>query len=159
MEAAQRHVPESRQLATLAAFYRGLQLLTEDKASAAVPYLKKTKAAVPNEPFVDRLLLTAEAGAAFDAGDYALFLERQKALAKLDPTDAMAEAGVASAYACQYAVSGQETLRQQAVAQLARAAKLVKDDPAPFEEYERRIRHRLETREIISREEFLRRFP
>lgn len=159
MAAASRAVPEARDVAGMAAFFRGLQLLREDKSAEAVAELTRAKQAFPSEKTLDRVLLSAQAGAAFDARDYELFLEREQQLQRLDPTDAVAEAGVASAFACRYAVSGDPALKAQALAHLERAAGMVKGDPERFREYERRIRHRLETREIISRQEYERRFP
>ncbi len=158
-EAATRHVPEDAGLAASAAFFQGISLLQADKEAEAVPLLTRAHRAYPQDRHIEGILRQAEAGAAFDARDYALFLEKEKAGAALDPTNATAAAGVASALACQYAASGDEALKAAALAQLKKAAALVKGDRASFEEYEARILHRLETREIITREEYARRFP
>jgi tellurite resistance protein len=158
-EAAARHVPEDATLAATAAFFHGLSLLQAEKEAEAVPLLKRAHSAYPRDKRIEGILRQAEAGAAFEARDYSLFLEKEKAGAALDPRDPMAAAGVASALACQYAVSGDEASKSAALAQLRKASALAKGDRAAFEEYEARILHRLETREIISRAEYLRRFP
>jgi hypothetical protein len=157
-EAAARHVPEGG-LAATAAFFQGISLVQAEKSAEAVPLLTRAHRAYPQDRRLEGILRHAEAGAAFEARDYALFLEKEKAGAALDPTDATAAAGVASALACQYAVSGDEALKAAALAQLKKAAALVKDDRASFQEYEARILHRLETREIITRTEYARQFP
>ncbi len=157
--AAAGHVPEDERLGATASFFQGVLLLQADRAEEALPLLSRAHRVYPQDRVIERVLRQAEAGAAFDARDYVLFLEKEKAGTALDPTDATAAAGVASALACQYAVSGDEALKAAALAQLKKAAALVKGDRAAFEEYEARILHRLETREIITRAEYARRFP
>jgi hypothetical protein len=157
--AATRHVPEDAGLAATAAFFQGITLLQAEKEEEAVPLLTRAHRTYPQDRRLEGTLRQAEAGAAFNRHDYALFLEKEKAVAALDPTDPVAAAGVASALACQYAVSGDEALKSASLAQLKKAAALVKGDRAWFDEYETRILHRLETREIITRAEYARRFP
>jgi hypothetical protein len=87
-------------------------------------------------------------------------LKKATDYAKLTPTDATAVAGVASAYACKYAVTGTKEFRKQALEQLDRASKLVRPaNAAEFRDYVTRIHHRLDTREVITRSEFHRRYP
>jgi hypothetical protein len=157
--AAARHVPEAEELGATLAFLQGISLLGADKSAEAVPLLTRAHRTYPQDRNMESVLRQAEASAAFDVHDYALFLEKEKAGAALDPADATAAAGVASALACQYAVSGDEDLKAAALAQLKKAAALAKGDRASFEEYEARILYRLETREIITRTEYARRFP
>lgn len=158
-EAAARHVPEDEGLGSTLAFFQGISLLQAEKSAEAVPLLTRAHRGYPQDRHIEGVLRQAEAGAAFDAHDYSLFLEKEKAGAALDPADPTSAAGVASALACQYAVSGDEKLKAAALAQLKKAAALVKGDRAALEEYEARILYRLETRQIITRAEYVRRFP
>ena len=64
---------------------------------------------------------------------------------------------VASAIACKYAVSGDEKLKAEATDLLAKARALPHEE-ASFKEYEERILHRLNTREVIDRKEYNRRY-
>jgi len=79
-------------------------------------------------------------------------------MAEERPDDAIWQAQVASALACQYAVRGDPTLRSRAEAKLE-AAKAIDKGALQKSRYEERIRHRLETREIIGGKEYFRRFP
>ena len=105
----------------------------------------------------DDALLQAEAGAAFDAKDYDTFLAKSMEVLKRHPNEPMALAAVASAYACKYAATGLDAHRQEALKYLDSAAQ--RGQGPELAEYRQRILHRLQTREIISREEFYRRFP
>jgi hypothetical protein len=159
MEEAAARVPEARDLAGQASLLRGLALLEHDEADKAVAFLERAKTAFPGVPFIERVLLTAQAGAAFDQKDFALFLERNQQILRQNPAEPMAEAGVASAYACQYAVSGDEKLKAEAIAHLDKARQLVKGKSPELDYYEQRIRRRLDTREILSLSEYRRRYP
>lgn len=66
---------------------------------------------------------------------------------------------MASALACKYAVTGDEAMKREALQVLDRAAGMRHENQEPFDYYVRRIRHRLDTHEIITRAEFDRRFP
>lgn len=154
--AAASHVPESPQLQAVSAFYRGLALLRDDHSVEALPLLQIARGGL-DDPSLDRVVLHAEAGAAFDLKDYDRFLDRMQAVAKLEPGEAMAEAGVASAWACKFAVSGDTSFEREALAHLESGRKLSHGDTPGFQEYEQRIRHRLATREILSRAQYLKR--
>ncbi len=159
MRAAAQHVPEAPYLKDVAAFYRGLELLSEDKSAEAVPLLRQGMLRVPPESRreVEVVLLHAEAGAAFDAKDYDTFLAKQEEILRRQPGDGMALAGVASAHACKYATTGAASHKEQALRLLEQATQRT---PGPeVAEYRQRILHRLKSREIITRAEFYRRFP
>jgi len=96
-------------------------------------------------------------GAAFDRKDYDGFLAKSQELLKTTPNDASAYAAVASAFACKYAVSGNEEFRTASLENLAKA-KAMNGSPS-LPEYVARIEYRLATREILSRSEYERRFP
>jgi tetratricopeptide (TPR) repeat protein len=157
---ASRHVPEIPEFAGMAAFNHGLDALAKDHSAEAVDYLKKAKQS-PNSgqlPEIELFLLQAEARAAFDAKQYDEFLAKAKAITGKTPGDPASVAMVASAYACKYAVTGNEEFRNEALKNLDRASKAAGKNPESAD-YRERILHRLDTREIITREEFSRRFP
>lgn len=159
-EAAAQHVPEVPELADMANFNRGVALLANEQSAKAVVAFKKARRGQNHlGPTLDRMLLQAEAGAAFEAGDYDGFLAKMQAYAATEPGSSQARAGVASAYACKYAAGGSDEDRDRALEELAQAAKLARPGDREFEEYRERIQHRLETREIISRKDFQKRFP
>ena len=68
---------------------------------------------------------------------------------------------VASAYACKFAVTGDEQFKLLSLnfLQKAKTLSLQQGSLADFETYEDRILHRIETREIISADEFNKKFP
>ena len=101
-----------------------------------------------------------DAGVAFERKDYDAFLELEQRQWKQYPESETA-AAVASALACKYAVTGNADFRKQAEDMLKEAAERAKADPKQmesFREYEERIRYRLQSREIIDKPEYDRRF-
>lgn len=159
-EAAARHVPEVPELAAVADFNRGIVLLTNDQSAEAVQAFGKARQGGRQMgPVLDQMTLRAEAGAAFDRKDYDEFLAKMQAYAASAPGDQYAVAGVASAYACKYAVGGAEEDRDLALKNLDDAAKLAHSNVPDFQDFRDRIEHRLETREIMKQKEFQRRFP
>jgi hypothetical protein len=98
-------------------------------------------------------------GAAFDRRDYDTFVSIAQKQWKQYPLSATA-AALASALACKYAVTRDPSYRQQSEEMLAKAQQLAGDSDAQksFEEYSERIRYRLSSREIISKQEYDRRF-
>jgi len=123
------------------------------------PQEQEALAIKPNDPEYTMALLQAESGLAYEQRDYDRFLEAEETLAKRQPDDPIAALGVASAHACKYAVTGDATPRTLAERQIEAASKMKGADGPAFAEYLDRIRYRLETREIISRNEYRRRFP
>jgi hypothetical protein len=75
------------------------------------------------------------------------------------PQDPMKLAGVASAQACKFAVSGDEAARNECLQYLEHAEKPAGPDRRRFEFYKQQILHRLDSLEIISPEEFAGRYP
>ncbi len=108
---------------------------------------------------LSQFTLLAEAGIAFDAKDYDEFLKKEQALVKLLPTESHAVAGVASAYACKYAVTGDEKYRKESLKRLDQARKMAGPNNPEMQEYAERIEHRLDSRQILKREEYQKRFP
>ncbi|MCI0352949.1 MAG: hypothetical protein L0Z53_26300 [Acidobacteriales bacterium] len=99
-------------------------------------------------------------GAAFERKDYDSFVTFSRAAMKKTPEDPQVVAGVASALACKYAVTGNPEFRNSAEELLEKAKVLSHDaeSKADYEEYAERIRHRLDTREIIEKQEYDRRY-
>lgn len=155
-------VPESPELGFLGVYTRGVSLLARDSAIEALPYLTAYRDANPGDDQATLLLLTAQSAAAYDRGSYDEMERYAAEAAATAPGDPIAVAAMASAQACRFAVSGDSVLLVAAHETLARAEAIAATDPSMterFQEYKDRILFRLATREIISREEFIRRFP
>jgi hypothetical protein len=161
MTAAAGHVPEQPYLKVMADFFTGIDLVVRDENAEAIRLLQDCSARFParspERQAADFYLLAAQAGAAFEAKDYDRFLAKQNEILKARPAEAMAMAGVASAYACKFAVTGDEAHKKQALHYLEMAAS--RDTGPQAVDYRQRILHRLQTREIIKKQEFDRRFP
>jgi hypothetical protein len=158
MTAAATYVPESRDLGRLATYLQGIVLLRQDKSAEALEKLQSCKDRLPEDYDVEPLILQARTGVAFDTKDYDGFLSAAQALERRRPTDPTSKAMVASALACKYAVTGDTTFQEQALAYLKQGKDTAQADPA-FKEYEDRIRYRLQSREIITGAEFHQLFP
>ncbi len=158
MESASEHVPESPDLQGLASYFRGIQLLAAEQSAEALAHLEKVRGRLPPELRVDDLVLQARMGKCFDERDYDGFLEHATEMAKRHPDEPTAVAQVASAYACKYAVTEDAQFKEKALEALGRAKAIAQGDP-DFAEYEDRILHRIESREVISRKQFQERFP
>ena len=157
--AAAQRVPEEPELRAIARYFQAVLLVNQERSSEAIPLLKEALAIRPDNPEYVQALLQAEAGQAYEQKDYDRFLEVEQTLAKRQPDDPITALGVASAYACKYAATGEEIPKTLAERQIEIASKMKDADGPAFAEYLDRIRYRLETREIISRDEYLRRFP
>ena len=105
--------------------------------------------------------MALDGGAAFDRKDYDAFLKISMAESEKQPNDPMLVAGVASALACKYAVTGDPAFRKQSEDTLAKAQLLPLRSAAEksgLDAYAERIRYRLATREIMDTKEYNRRF-
>jgi hypothetical protein len=115
----------------------------------------------PQSPDLVESALNLESGVAFNHKDYDAFLRVSKELMNRFPGDPMAVGGVASALACKYAVTGDPSYHQQAEEMLEKARALAQgsaEQKTRFEEYAERIHYRLESRVIIDKPEYDRRF-
>lgn len=156
-EAASRHVQGSREIKMAAVIFRGISLLSHDRSTEAEKVLETERPDGANELY-EFTLMTAHVGAAFDRKDYDAFLTHAKTMADKMPKSSRALGTVSSAYACKFAVSGNEEFRTASLDFLERARKAEEKD-TNFADYEARIQHRLATREIIDSAEYHRRFP
>jgi len=154
-------VPEVKDLSAIALFYEGAQMLREDKPDEALKLLNSSKAELPQGFPVDEIISLAEIGVAFDNKDYDKFLTLALQASEKRSNNPTAVAQVASAYACKYAVTGDDQFKQQSLDFLKKARTLSEQQGGlnEFAEYEGRILHRIETRDIISHDEFKKRFP
>jgi hypothetical protein len=158
---AAARIPEMPELSVLPNFFEAQKLIAEEMYDEGLDLLRRTRQfAGPDMAGVYRQVeLQAEIGKAFDGKDYDAFLAFANEAAELAPDSPSALGGVASAYACKYAVSGDESFRRQSLEHLERARAMARADHEEFKEYETRIQHRLHTREILSREQFYKEFP
>lgn len=158
MRTARNRVPESPDLQAFSAFFDGVVYLQQDRPKEALASLEKCRHRVPTTLGVDILILQAKAGVAFDAKDFDGFLATAKKLISKEPDVHFSYAMLASAYACKYAVTSDTAFREQAMAALDRAKAMSGGNPS-FKEYEQRILHRLSTQEILTPQEFHKKFP
>jgi hypothetical protein len=151
-------VPESPFFADLASYFKGAALMDENKPQEALAAFESCGSSLPAEYKVGQQITSAKIAIAFDKGEYDRFLELAMKLHSEEPSHPMHLGQVGSAYACKYAQAGNEEFKQKAFEYVEKA----KQEPVEgfdVAEYEQRIMHRLETREIIDRDEFLKRFP
>lgn len=148
----------SRELKGVAVFYRGARELMEDRPADALVSLRQAKSVLGSAELLNRLLLSAEMGAAFDAGDYDAFLEKTEAMMQ-SHKNAETLLAVASALACKFAATGDESFRERSRQMMGEAMHAEGGNEESTREYAQRIKHRLSTRTIINRAEYQRRYP
>lgn len=101
-----------------------------------------------------------QASAAFERKDYDAFLQIAETAWQRQPDSAWYAAQLASALACKYAVTNDPVFRSRSEEMLEKS-RLLETSPQEkkyLEEYEERIRHRLQSRVIIDKEEYDRRY-
>lgn len=126
----------------------------------AARLMHEAASAYPELPALVDAAESADAGVAFARKDYDTFLtisEKQWKKQSLSQT-----AGVlSSAFACKYAVTGEASYKLRSEEMLERARKLAEGNTEAtkeLDEYAERIRYRLESRQVISKTEYDRRF-
>jgi hypothetical protein len=155
---AAAYVPECEDIRHLAEYVQGISLLSQSRSAEALTKLTACRAHVPPEAGVDALILDAQCGVAFDNKDYDGFVAAAQALDQQTPNNSSTKAELASAFACKYVQTGDAAFRERSLKCLDEARKLAGND-SMFAKYEIRIRHRLASGEIITAEEFQRKFP
>jgi len=158
MNVASNAVPEVEDLRVLAAYFNGVALLSADKSDEAMAEFQKCQGKLPEDYPLENLMIQARIGSSFDRGDYNGFLVAAKENLALDTTQAVSLTSVASAYACLYAKSGEEANKKQASDYLWRA-KQIDSTSKEMSQYYNMVEYRLNTRNIIRREEFIKQFP
>ena len=137
------------------------KLETQDgKAAEAARLMHEAASLYPEARGLAAAADTADEGAAFEAKDYDQFLAIAQKQWQKYPGSGTA-AAVASAFACKYAVTGDAQYRQESEQMLDTSRQKVGTDPEQqkwFQEYAERIRHRLDSRQIITKTEYDRRF-
>jgi hypothetical protein len=157
MTKAAKDVPEATDIGSLAHYFSGIDLLKKDKSTEALSEFDGCKN-LPADYHVNTLVLQAEMGSGYDKKDYGLFLTAAKAFLQSDTTHAQSWAGVSSAYACLYAQNNADSSKQQALKYYYKA-KTIDDKSAEAKEFYGRILYRLDSRQIISKDEFDKKFP
>jgi hypothetical protein len=147
---------------------KGLALVQQSSVDAeagkrdeALKSLQEAKREYPELKGYEAFENNIDVAIAFNSKNYDKFLELEQAEAAKSPEDSMAVAGVASALACKYAITGDEKYAKGTEDALERAHKLVGSDPklmAAYTEYSERIRYRVRSRDIIDKAEYDKRF-
>lgn len=153
---ASTSVPEIMEYATLAEYYTGISLLQQDSGAQALDAFRKCSD-LPKEYGVDLYMTQAEIDVLYDIKDYSGFVRSAKKYLSYD-TSATALAQVASAYSCLYADQKADSAKASANWYLFKA-QMKKDTTQDFADYVKLIQYRLATGEIISRQQFLEKFP
>jgi tetratricopeptide (TPR) repeat protein len=132
----------------------------DGKEIEAARLMHEAASMYPEMPVLALAAESADSGVAFARRDYDTFLaisEKQWKEHSLSQT-----AGVlSSALACKYAVTGDVSYRQRSEEMLEKARQLAEGNTEAaksLDEYAERIRYRLESRQIISKTEYDRRF-
>lgn len=150
-----------RAIAALEKADQATKLAQQDgRGVEAARLMHEAEAMYPEAPGLATLAEHFDEWAAFDRKDYDAFLSITQKQWKEQPSSETA-AALSSALACKYAVTSDASYRQQSEEMLARAKELAQnDDPEQrsFKEYEGRIRYRLDSKQIISKQEYDRRF-
>lgn len=158
MAEASARVPEVNELYILSEYYKGLHFLSESENDQALKCFSRCENWLPEEYNLKFYTLSAQMSACFDRKDYQGFLEKSKAMFVIDSTTADAHSRLASAHACLYVSRDSEPDRTLAYKHLDQAKAIDnKSDEARF--YYNFLEYRLEMKDIITRDEFVKRFP
>ncbi|HKW64046.1 MAG TPA: hypothetical protein VJN89_15950 [Candidatus Acidoferrum sp.] len=132
----------------------------EGKEIEAARLMHEAAAAYPEAHGLAAAAEYYDSGAAFLRKDYDTFVAITRKQWNEHPSAATA-AGLASSLACKFAATGDSGYRQQSEEMLAKSQQMAQGDAQALknlEEYLPRIRYRLDTRQIITRQEYDRRF-
>ena len=127
---------------------------------AAAKLAHSAAALYPQLLHMDIMIDRYDEGVAFANKDYSTFLSLAEKGWNAMPAAGTA-AMLASALACKYAVTGEAVYRQRSEEMLAKAKELSQGDKeilAGLAEFEERNRYRLESRQVISKSEYNRKF-
>jgi len=114
----------------------------------------------PESPMLRYSARELDAAVAFAKKDYDGFLSIEQGSYAQHP-DGSTAGGVANAWACKYAMTGDPESKRQAEEFFAKAEQLSQADPElqkEFEEYGPRIRYRIDSRQIITKREYDQKF-
>lgn len=158
MEAASKQVNELEDLKTLTSYYKGVDFLVDDKNEEALEMFNNCKNKVPDDYDLDILIIQAKIGATFNNKDYKGYLDAASELLKTDTLSVTSLTSVASAYACLYAENGEEEDKKNSYLFLGKA-KAIDSTSEEVKEYYNRVEHRINSRLVISKEEFDKKYP
>lgn len=132
----------------------------DGKEIEAARLMHEAAAAYPEHPGLAVAAEYYDSGAAFARKDYDTFVAITRKQWNEHPSAVMA-AAMASALACKFAVTGDSSFREESEEMLDKAQQMAQGDAEALknlEEYQPRIRYRLNTRQIITKKEYDRRF-
>jgi hypothetical protein len=132
----------------------------EGHAAEAAALMHEAANLYPEAPGLAINAENFDEGAAFERKDYDAFLAIAQNQWKEHPGPSTA-AAVAGALACKYAVTGNPEYRKQSEDMMATARKGVQgsaEGEKELQEYAERIRYRLDSRQIIAKQEYDRKF-
>jgi hypothetical protein len=136
------------------------KLSQQDGHAAEAAALVHAAAAEYPHPQMSLLVDAFDGGVAFEKKDYDAFLSLTERDWAEQPSSITAS-GLASALDCKYAVTGDPQYRQRSEQLMAKPREMAQGDKevlANLNEYEDRHKYRLETRQIIAKNEYDRRF-
>jgi len=131
------------------------------KTAEAEALMRQAAAEYPEAPQLGAAIPYFEAGSAFERKDYDRFLSVAEGIWKAYPAEPGAASELAGALACKYAVTGDPSLRTRSEEMMEKALQLAQGDKEAEQserEYAERLKHRIDTREIINKQEYDRRF-
>lgn len=136
------------------------KLYLDHKEEEALKTLEKAAHDYPEWDVPRQQAKALKVAIAFDHQDYDKFLSLAQDTYNSEPKSHETVAQLASALACKYAVTGDPQFLDDSHKYLAEAQGLAmtQETRNEFDEYAERIEHRLKSREIISREEYNRRY-
>ena len=138
----------------------GRSLAESNQDEAALAAFTEAAESYPEVEGLKTARDVAEANLAFERHDYASFTAKARRLHEAHPEDPGLQMMFASGLAAQYAASGDESFMVSAHRELEQALAAAGSQPNPEPEladYAERIRHRLATKEILTKEEYERR--
>jgi tetratricopeptide (TPR) repeat protein len=127
----------------------------------AAQLMHQAAAAYPEASQLADLAQEYDEGVAFIRKDYDRFLAITEKLWNAHPDSPVYSGEMASALACKYAVTGDIAYRERAEVMLQKSRQLLPQSPEAMERYQEyleRIHYRLDSREIIDKAEYDRRF-
>lgn len=132
----------------------------DGKQVEAASLMHQAASLYPEMPALAKAAIAYDEGVAFAKKDYDGFVAiASEEWSKYPGADTAG--ALASALACKYAVTGDDSIRQKAEQMLAKAHEMAQKDPDEqknMEEYYPRIRYRLDSRQIITKQQYDRRF-
>jgi hypothetical protein len=142
---------------------RAVDAMKKAQAAGEAEAARMMHEAAAQYPEMPSLRIAADSydgGVAFEQKDYDTFLAISEKAWK-EHADANSASGMASALGCKYAVTGDESFRQRSEEMLQRAFEMAKGDAEELKvlnEFAERNKYRLESRVILTKAEYDKRF-